>query len=86
MRLLAVLAVAFAVGSAVFAIVTDEWGTRGEPDVSVPNDPSAFGYSYTTDINPPWWAYPVTAAAAVAAGATTWRLTRRFRGDQPASP
>lgn len=75
LRPAATAAVALMAGGKMFAVVTQLWGVRGEPQISTPTQAPSMGYSYSIDTTPPWWAYPIAIGVALGAGTAVWRIT-----------
>jgi hypothetical protein len=63
LRGLVVLAAGVLAGERTFRVVTSQWATRGKPEVHVPTDGPALGFSYAVTMTPPWWAWPVAIVA-----------------------
>jgi hypothetical protein len=76
-RLVSALAVGTAVAWATLEWATWQWGQRGAPDVHVPQDGQALGFSYSVDIATPGWVWPAAVlAGGTAAGAASVLIQR----------
>ena len=79
------LALGTAVAWVTLNLATSQWGQRSTPEVYVPHDGPALGFSYSVNIATPGWVWPVALLAGgcgtLAASVLIERLSL-LRGQQ----